>query len=111
MEKRKAWLRNYFDLRNPFLVDDTSVVSGPSWIRSFRGEHPEGILQLWNDIIQEKIVVEQRHTEDIEKLLASRLYRMATWFFVMIRTPFDLARSIAVILFSPLGVKKQGKKK
>lgn len=109
LEKRKAWLRNYFELRSPFLIDDTSVVSGPSWIRSFRGEHPEGILQLWNDIIQEKIMIERRGTEDIERLLATRWYRIATWLLVIIRVPFDLARNIAVFILITLGFKKQVK--
>jgi len=111
LEKRKAWLRNYFDLRDPFLIDDTSVISGPSWIRRFRGEHPEGILQLKNDIIQRNIILEQRKTEDIESLLMSLWYDIKVIFYIIILTPIELAKKYATVIYRKLGLNKRRKNK
>jgi hypothetical protein len=98
-EKRRDWLKNYFNLHNPLLIDDTSVVSGPSWLQRFRGKHPEAILQLWKDIAEGKIAVDLRPTEDIECLLASPWYRVATKLIPIIQKPFILVKHVTTTLY------------
>jgi hypothetical protein len=78
LKKRSAWASNYFSLKNPFFVDDTSVVIGPSWLTRFHGEHPAEIQQLWRDIEEGQIDIERRNQKDLEELLAKHWYRVAT---------------------------------
>lgn len=110
-ERRANWTRNYFDIRNPFLIDDTSVLGQPSWLVRFEGEHPEAIRQLWADIEKGVVKVERRATEDIERLLSNSLYTVATKAIPVIQKPIDwcmaAARSAYHVTRRVLGIRKE----
>ena len=67
------WARTgYMKLEKPFRVHN--VYDYPSWLERFKGEHPEQIAQLRNDIRDGKVAVELRQTDDVERLLKSPNY-------------------------------------
>ena len=67
------WARTaYMKLDRPFRVHN--VYEYPSWLDRFRGEHPEGIVQLRHDIRDGRVAVDLRQTDDVERLLRSRSY-------------------------------------
>lgn len=76
--KWEVWIRNYFELTRPLMIDDTSLLYGPSWLKRFRGRHPDAILALWRDVDNGKVRVEKRPTDDIDRLLGRRWYRALT---------------------------------
>ena len=47
-----------------------------SWLKRFGGEHPSQIRQMIRDIQNNKLIIEMRHTDDIENLLNSRYYNL-----------------------------------
>lgn len=66
---------SYMTLGNPFRVHN--VYDYPSWLERFQGEHPEEIVQIRKDILNRKVAVELRPTDDVEGLLESRRYMLA----------------------------------
>jgi len=80
------WVRNsYLKLKNPFRVHN--VYQYPSWLDRFRGQHPLEIVRFQQDISDGLLDVELRETNDIERLLGSRSYRvrrelLKRWFWV-----------------------------
>lgn len=64
----------YLTLKTPFRVHN--VYKYPSWLKYYRGKHPKEIDRLWHDIEVGRVNVEQRQTDDIERLLQSPTYRM-----------------------------------
>lgn len=73
--KANEWARNNFlELRDPFRVHN--VYQFTSWLDRFRGQHPEEIVRLQQDIRDNLVDVELRGTDDIENLLRSRRYRL-----------------------------------
>ena len=94
MHKRKLWANNFFYLKKPFLIDDTSVRDGPSWIRHFKGEPPEPIQQLWRDIREGKILIDLRTNEDVKRLLKKPWYRIAIAFLTLTCSFLDNANQI-----------------
>lgn len=91
LPKREAWMKNYFELKHPFLIDDTSVLGEPSWLLRYDGKHPEVILQLWQDIEQGKIKEERRATDDIERLVRNPLYKLAIYSILIVWKPIEWA--------------------
>jgi len=98
-KKRKKWLRNYFDLKMPFLIDDTSVISGPSWLRRFQGKHPNAIMNLMDDISNGKIKINIRSTEDIEKLISNPFYYIMTKLIPLLYKPSNLFINVRMFLY------------
>lgn len=98
MKRREDWKRNYFDLRKPFLIDDTSVFGQPSWLVRFNGQHPKAIRELWNDLEQGRITIECRCTDDIEKLLSKPIYIAVIRLLPLIQKPIDFGKRIYSIL-------------
>jgi hypothetical protein len=49
-----------------------------SWIRPFRGTHPAQVVNMMVDIRAGRMTHESRQTDDVEKLMYSRLYRSST---------------------------------
>jgi len=78
LEKRELWARNYQELTNPFLIDDTSVEGGASWLRRYRGVHPGAIRALRSELEEQGRQSLFRPTGDIERLVASSRYRFET---------------------------------
>lgn len=93
-KQRQKWHDNFFTLKHPFYIDDTSILGEPSWLVRFRGEHPPAIAQLWNDIEAGQIEVERRPTEDIERLLNTRWYSLAPGLLLAFWTPVHWARAV-----------------
>ena len=65
---------SYLVLGKPFRVHN--VYHYPSWLEYYKGDHPEQIQNLIEDIEKNGLEIEQRQTEDIEKLLNSRKYKL-----------------------------------
>jgi glycosyltransferase involved in cell wall biosynthesis len=65
---------NYLFLGDPFRVHN--VVTHPSWIEPFTGQHPPAIQALREDILTGKTNIDIRGTEDIDRLLESRSYSL-----------------------------------
>ncbi len=93
--RRQAWAENFFSLQDPFMIDDTSVLGEPSWLRRFTGQHPAAIQALWSAVDSGTIRVELRPTADIERLLAKTVYRAAGMLLPIFWTPFEWARLVA----------------
>ena len=51
----------------------------PSWIRRFRGQHPEQILRMEKDIDTGLLIVRCRDNMDIEGLLSLPNYKLIRW--------------------------------
>ena len=66
----------YLRLGNPFRVHN--VYTSLSWIRRYAGSHPEEVYRLWDDVTRGKINTPLRQTEDVEYLLSSKWYLVAT---------------------------------
>ncbi|MCG8347251.1 MAG: glycosyltransferase family 2 protein [Chloroflexales bacterium] len=78
---RKAdWTdQHYMALNHPFRVHNAKQY--PSWLEAYNGRHPPQVLKMWEDLSQEQAAPATlfRHTDDIERLLASRWYRLGKW--------------------------------
>jgi hypothetical protein len=85
--RRRQWTENYFSLKRPFFIDDTSITTGPSWLQRFRGQHPPMIERLWADVVEQRLPVERRDVADIETLLDSGWYRTASLFLDIFHRP------------------------
>ena len=65
---------SYARLGHPFHVERHYWY--PSWIERYRGSHPPEVLHMMADIQAGRLAVEQRRTDDIERLLRSPAYRV-----------------------------------
>ena len=71
----EEWSEDVFTQFNrPYRVHN--VYEYPSWLQRFSGPHPVQIELLREDIETGAVAVELRPTEDIERVLASRCYRV-----------------------------------
>ena len=77
---------NYFRLGNPFRVHN--LYRFPSWLKRFKGTHPEQVESMIKDIKEGKTIAELRRTDDIEKLLNSKSYRFKS-FLMNINNPIQ----------------------
>jgi len=77
---------NYLLLKNPFRVHN--VYEYPSWLERFKGEHPQQVQNMINDIKNGNLLFQMRQTEDIEKLLNSFSHRMQVYLIKNIE-PWD----------------------
>lgn len=64
----------WLGLKRPFRVH--KVYKYPSWLERFEGQHPAAIQQMRDDIASGRLAIDLRQTDDIERLLASRRYRL-----------------------------------
>ncbi|HML20686.1 MAG TPA: glycosyltransferase family A protein [Aggregatilinea sp.] len=62
----------FLRLEDPFHVHN--VYTYPSWLERYRGPHPEQIEALRRDLAEGVVSVEQRPTDDIDRLLRSPRY-------------------------------------
>ncbi|MGA7304461.1 MAG: glycosyltransferase [Rhodothermales bacterium] len=70
-----VWAEEAFmRLGRPFRVHN--VYKYPSWLERFEGRHPNEIEALRSDIAKGQVSVKLRPTEDVERLLRSRMYRV-----------------------------------
>jgi hypothetical protein len=70
----RDWAEGTFlRLERPYRVHN--VYQYPSWLERYRGEHPEQIRRMEEDIRAGRLDVEMRATDDIERLLSSLRYR------------------------------------
>lgn len=65
---------NYFRLGHPYRVERHYFY--PSWLRQYEGPHPPEVLHMMDDIRDGRLDVELRRTDDVERLLRSRRYRL-----------------------------------
>ena len=64
-------------VRRPFQVHNVHMY--PSWLRRFRGQHPEQILRMKKDIETGLLNVSCRDNTDIEGLLSLPNYKLIRW--------------------------------
>ena len=77
LSRRQMWADNFRTLANPFQpASDGSVKHDISWLERYDGRHPKAIEELRSDIASGAIHVEQRQTEDVNRLLQSFAYRL-----------------------------------
>jgi hypothetical protein len=89
LERKEAqrWASEVFlGLRSPFRVHNVYTI--PSWLERFHGDHPPQIVALCDDIKAGRINVQIRSTDDIERLLNSRNYRLGRYVIKSL-TPCD----------------------
>jgi hypothetical protein len=71
----QLWLEeSYLGLKRPMFLSEKGRTL--QWLEPFRGQHPEAIQQLREDLASGKVAEPQRPSQDIERLLASPLYRL-----------------------------------
>jgi hypothetical protein len=71
--KAPQWARDVFlQLDMPYRVHN--VYAYPSWLERFIGAHPPQIQALRDDLKAGRLTVETRSTDDIERLLRSKIY-------------------------------------
>ncbi len=74
----ERWLRDrYLRLGDPYHVGEG--MNYFTWLVRYCGTHPSQITKLRQDIAANRVSVELRPTDDIEKLLASRSYQAGRW--------------------------------
>ena len=74
-EKMSSWANeNYDKLNNPYRVHNSYQY--PSWLEHYNGDHPPQILQMWDDIRNNRFVppINLRKTDDIDRILRSKRY-------------------------------------
>jgi hypothetical protein len=64
----------YLALHRPFRVHN--VYAYPSWLESYDGPHPEQVRRMVEDLRASGGSISLRRTDDIERLLGSRSYRL-----------------------------------
>jgi hypothetical protein len=69
-------------LKEPYRVHN--VYKYPSWLKHYQGSHPQQIEYLQQDLKNGILKIEERATKDIENLLASRYYRCARFFLILL---------------------------
>ncbi len=73
-EEARKWAdESYARLRRPFRVHN--VYRFPSWLERHRGGHPPQVEELRRDIADGRVDVAVRRVDDVERILASPLYR------------------------------------
>jgi len=70
---------NFMKITKPYRV--FIIPDYPSWLERFTGMHPKNIEQLIRDIYEGKTIIDERNTEDIEKLVESSNYKLGSLFF------------------------------
>ena len=66
--------RVFMRLEKPYRVHN--VYNHPGWLERFNGDHPERINEMIADIRSGKVAIDLRPTDDIEKILNSKLYML-----------------------------------
>lgn len=81
------WVKDVFlELNSPYRVHN--VFTQPSWLKRFRGEHPETVTAMRADILDGRLQVETRDTTDIEDILNTASYRLSRG---LLKAAFPLA--------------------
>ena len=71
-----AWAQESFmSLRRPFRVHN--VFQHPSWLERYAGPHPEQAARMVAELRAANGAIQLRRTDDVERLLASPLYRLS----------------------------------
>ncbi len=78
-EEEGLWEKEcYRVLSRPFRVHNN--YKHISWLKRYRGPHPEQVMKMMDDIDSGVIKVESRDNRDVELLLRNPLYVIAGWF-------------------------------
>lgn len=86
------WAKHcYIQLEKPYRVHN--VYSHYSWLERFSGTHPIEIQRLRNDIEENRLMIDTRSVDDIEKLLDNRKYAIGKA-VLKIRLKIDIVRRI-----------------
>jgi hypothetical protein len=85
--KATDWaVMNFMKITKPFRV--FIIPDYPSWLEKFKGTHPLAIQQLISSLNEKTIIIEERETKDIEKLINKRGYRFIS-LLLAYSEPFD----------------------
>jgi len=66
--------RTFLKLKDPFHVH--TVNAFPSWLERFKGNHPQQIKALKNDIEEGTVKISMRNMDDVDALVKSMRYRI-----------------------------------
>ena len=77
-EAMPSWLANWRTLSDPFRLQ--SDYRYAAWLERFAGPHPPEIVRLRNDLASGRIDAVLPSNAAVERLLASRGYRVKRWF-------------------------------
>lgn len=97
------WRKNSYDaLKKPYHVHN--VYRSPSWLEPYKGNHPPVILNMWEDVINNRLdaSLNLRNTNDIEILLRSRSYRFGRTILKAIGPIVIWSRRLVYILYTHL---------
>jgi hypothetical protein len=76
--QNQTWLEtSYYGLRHPFFLSEKGWPI-LQWLEKFSGKHPEVIEDLQSDLAKGTTKEDLRATKDIDRLLSSALYVLAT---------------------------------
>ncbi len=88
-----SWeVESFQQLAHPFFVGERGFPMF-QWLERFQGQHPAVIETLITDLESGRLIEEQRPQEDLERLLNSLNYRLATKLLRLILTPYWKVRS------------------
>ncbi len=88
---------NYFKLAHPYHVNINFWKI--SWLRRYTGRHNQQIVNMMKDIHSGLLSVEVRNSDDIEKLMASWVYKITTSLFQFyVEFLFILKRQVKKLL-------------
>lgn len=65
--RRCAWARNHHARNHPLLIDETSLLGDPSWLKRFDGRHPSQVQALIGDARVGVSSVRTRPNQDLEQ--------------------------------------------
>ncbi|MGA2060512.1 MAG: glycosyltransferase family 2 protein [Thermoguttaceae bacterium] len=71
-----SWHSNFKQITRPYHLHNIQTCL--SWIRPYRGTHPAQVINMMADIRAGRISHELRRTDDVERLMHSRSYRLST---------------------------------
>lgn len=96
------WTENvYMRLQDPFRVHN--VYEYPSWLRRYKGDHPEQMKRMWRDIDNGIIEIERRPMQDVDTLLQSPQYQVQRRLLRVIDYPARVWRFIRLHIVYPIG--------
>lgn len=93
----------YIKLQNPFRVHN--VYDYPSWLERYIGEHPQYVLQMWQDIDAGIIDIERRPNHDINALLDTTSYQIQRFFIRRLDRPTYLLGQLRKRFIGPIVLK------
>jgi hypothetical protein len=96
-EQMMDWAdESYFSIKKPFRMHN--IYDYPSWLKQFKGDHPQQIIRLQNDILNGRIEIKTRNNDDIEIIINSAKYKIFRSYLKLIEKPDRLKQKVRSII-------------